>query len=369
MDRSLRVLFDSEVFGLQTHGGVSRYFVELMRHLPAQGVAPRLVAPFTFNEYLRTLQTPGFHGIRLPSWARSRYAAFAVRQLSRAGDALAARARDVDVIHRTYYGRRLRSTAPQVVTVHDMIPELYPTVFPFPAEREQKRRACAEAAVVVAISNCTQRDLRTFYPELKARVEVIPHAVDAEFFRSRARGEDDGTLLFVGRRGGYKDFATFAQATARLLAKYPDLRVLCVGGGPLSVEELAPYRERGLLSRVAQRAAADEELPSLYRRARVFVFPSRYEGFGLPILEAFASGCPVVLARASVFPEVAQDAAQYFAPGVVDDLLEVLGRVVADGGLRGELRRRGERRLGDFSWARTATLTAMVYRQALEARK
>lgn len=364
--QTLRVLFDSEIFGLQVYGGVSRYFVELMRNLPAQGVLPRLVAPVTFNHYLRTLETPGFSGMRLPGWARSRSTAFAVRQLLRASDAVSARALGFDVIHHTDYGRRLPSAAPRVVTVHDLIPELFPAEFPDRDGCERKRRACAEASVVVAISDCTRRDLLGFCPELEGRVEVIPHAVDVAWFRTRAHGADDGTLLFVGGRYGYKDFVTFARATARLLEERPDLHVLCVGGGGFAAEELAPYAERGLLSRVAQRSVTDDELPLLYRRARAFVFPSRYEGFGLPILEAFACGCPVVLARASCFPEVADEAGEYFEPGDPDSLLEALRRVVRDVVFRRRLVERGERRLQDFSWRRTAALTAAAYRRAQE---
>jgi glycosyltransferase involved in cell wall biosynthesis len=109
----------------------------------------------------------------------------------------------------------------------------------------------------------------------------------------------------------------------------------------------------------------DVELPSLYRKSKAFVFPSRYEGFGLPILESFAAGCPAVISRASCFPEIADDAAEYFNPDSSDELYDVLSRIVIDKQRRKELRDRGFQRLTRFSWERTAELTRDGYMKIL----
>lgn len=363
---AIRVLFDSEVFALQTHGGISRYFAQLLARLPRHGVAPLLFAPFTFNQHLRTGRTAGFIGLRAPSSLRSPRTVRIESRLLAAADRAAARHARYDLLHHTYYGRRLDTPAPKIATVYDMVPERFPALFPEGDPHAGKRAACAAASLILAISEHTRRDLLDLYPDLdRGAVEVIPLAVDAEFFRRRARGQEDGTILFVGRRGGYKNFAGFADAASRLLAERRDLRVLCVGGGPLAPCELEIFEGRGCADRISQRTVSDDELPALYHRSTAFVFPSLHEGFGLPILEAFASGCPVVLSNRSCFPEVAAEAGEYFDPSSPDALLAALRRVVEDRARREELRRLGERRLSAFSWDRTAALTAAAYRRAL----
>lgn len=364
--RPVRVLLDSEIFGLQTHGGISRYFVALLDHLPRHGVAARLFAPLTFNQHLRTAGTTGFLGVRAPLPLRNRLTANLERRLLAAADVAASRLTSFDLLHGTYYGRQLRTEVPRLVTVYDMIPERFPGLFPRGNPHAGKREACASAALVVAISEQSRRDLLALYPEIRRPIEVIHLAVDPDFFRARARGEEDGTVLFVGQRQGYKNFSIFAEAASRLLAERRELRVLCVGGGPLRPEESAPFVARGCADRVCHRTASDEDLPSIYRRAVAFVFPSFYEGFGLPILEAFACGCPVVLSYASCFPEVAAEAGEFFDPHDPEALLEALRRVTGDPGRREELRRLGERRLTAFSWNRTAELTAAAYRRVLD---
>jgi len=247
-----------------------------------------------------------------------------------------------------------------------MIPEILAADFPQGNPHEGKHDACARATVVISISECTRRDLLAIYGDLDLEVVVVPHGVDAERFRAESLAAEDNTILFVGSRSGYKDFGTFAVSTARLLAEAPNLWIVCIGGGALRSEELAPFVALGVQRRVVQCAASDEDLPGFYRRALAFVFPSRYEGFGLPILEAFACRCPVILSRASCFPEIADDAAEYFEPGNAEGLLEALRRVVFDPSRRRALRRLGALRLQNYTWNRSAELTAAVYRRAIE---
>jgi glycosyltransferase involved in cell wall biosynthesis len=365
----LRVLFDAEVFSFQVHGGISRYFVELLAHLPDHGVDPVLVAPITFNHHLAERRPAGWCGLAAPGGLRNRYSELLVQQLLRASDEVCARLMRFDLLHRTFYGPRSFGRHRRVTTVVDMIPELLPDFFPSGSPHLEKAAALAESSLIICISQQTKADLQQLMPGLHAPIEVIHLAVDSAYFTERAAraGGEDGTILFVGSRVGYKNFGTFAKATALLLAERLELRAMVVGGGPLSAEELAPFVEEGVADRVIHRAATDAELPTLYRRASAFVFPSRYEGFGLPILEAFASGCPVVLADASCFPEIAEDAGLYFDPDSPESLLEALRRVTGDAALRTELRARGGRRLAAFSWDRTAELTAAAYRRVVQA--
>jgi glycosyltransferase involved in cell wall biosynthesis len=369
--RTIRVLFDSTVFAVQTYGGISRYFTELIERLPHYDIQPRLYAPFNSNAHLQDCRPAGSISFPLPKVLANDLTLRAAAKFQRITERMASRVLRFDIFHQTYYTRRLPDVRPTVVTVVDMIPELHPEDFPQGNPHEGKAEAVKRAAVVLAISESTRADIRRYFADLAVPVRVIPLAVDERRFEDRARGAggEDGTILFVGARSGYKNFGTFAEAAARVLAKQSELRLVCVGGGRLREDEMHPFRRCGVAQRVSQASVAEEDLPGFYHRALVFVYPSLCEGFGLPILEAFASGCPVALSMASSFPEVADEAGAYFDPTNADSIEETLQRVTADASYREELRKRGRLRLSHYSWDRTAELTAEAYRDVVSCAK
>jgi len=362
MARKPRVVFDSDVFSLQVHGGVSRYYAEVIPRLGQFGVEPRLVVPLSVNEHLRL--RPPVLGVRLPARMLTRATHRAARFASKAADQIVPRLVRPDILHQTLYSNNYPQSWKRAVTVVDMIPEVLPENVSADAHKG-KREACQAASLIFTISKKTKEDLLRIWPDLECPVEVTPLAVDTGFYNQHARGEEGEQILFVGNRRRYKNFQTFAEAASRLLQQHPELSVLCVGGGALGEEELRPFRETGTEARCLAVTVRDTELPSLYRKSKAFVFPSKYEGFGLPILESFAAGCPAIISRASCFPEIADEAAEYFDPESPDELFHVLSRVVADKQRREELQALGFRRLTHFSWERTAELTRDGYLKIL----
>ena len=169
----------------------------------------------------------------------------------------------------------------------------------------------------------------------------------------------------MGDRRGYKNFELVVNGFARLTRDYPHLH-LVLTGRPLSKSEkelLANYRTEQRVTVMSD--ISDTVLAQLYHNARLFVYPSLYEGFGIPILEAFAQQCPVVLSRASCFPEVAADAAEYFDATSADGLVSAMERVLTDDSHRHELTEKGTRRLSLFTWDETARRTEETYMKAL----
>jgi glycosyltransferase involved in cell wall biosynthesis len=140
--------------------------------------------------------------------------------------------------------------------------------------------------------------------------------------------------------------------------------MLVTGGGPFSSPEVELVRSLGLSGRVCRVDITDSELPGAYAHALCFAFPSRREGFGLPTLEAMASGCPVVASASSAHLEVGGDAALYFPPGDVEELARLLGDLVSTPELRAEFNLRGLARVATFTWEETARRTAAGYREA-----
>ena len=185
---------------------------------------------------------------------------------------------------------------------------------------------------IIAISGSTKRDILRFFPETDpAKISVVHlgasmPAVD-ESLPSPAEVD---YVLFVGSRGGYKNFLRFVEAMRPVLEARKDICVLCIGGGGFTASELEAIGS--LRSRYCQASADDETLARAYAHALCFVFPSEYEGFGIPLLESFACNCPLVCAKSSSFPEVAGGAAEYFDPLSVDEMSAAILRVVDDEG-------------------------------------
>ena len=157
--------------------------------------------------------------------------------------------------------------------------------------------------------------------------------------------------------GGYKNWGWFLRAVAPMLEE--TLELLCTGE-PFTGEERALIRRLGVEKWVRQEYVSDEEMLRLLAHAAAFVYPSRYEGFGMPILDAWAVGCPVVLSRASCFPEIGGDAAEYFELDDAKSLIAAIERAK-----EGKTVEKGRQRLKDFSWEKCAAETAAVYRKVV----
>ncbi len=362
----MRVAIDEQIFAIQRYGGISRMFAELARQFVLNEVADVDVLPFNapvVNRYL--LDHPEIGGPLGARAARNEWTALA-RYLTRPGTHPSC-----DIVHNSFYlphGLAPARGAKRVVTVHDMIPERLPHTRRRLDWLTLKRRYVDHADHIICVSESTQRDLEDVYGPVSAPVTVVSHGVD-ERFHPGAPVLDflpARYVLFVGNRGDYKDAQVLFEAFALLAKDHDDLHLLCVGGAGLDPQEIEWLKARGIRERVSQRYLSDADMASAYAHAEVFVFPSRFEGFGLPALEAMASGTPVILADATSLPEVGGDAALYFPPGDVRQLRVEIDRLLADADLRRRLVGLGLARAATFTWRTAAERTAAVYRETLQ---
>jgi alpha-1,3-rhamnosyl/mannosyltransferase len=270
-----------------------------------------------------------------------------------------------------------------VLTFYDIIPIAYPEYVAWRARwlfRAATRLACAAAQRIVAISAAAQGDLLAHFAVDPAKVTVTPLAPDARF-RPQPRVEVERVrtkynlpepfFLYFGINKPHKNLTTLIDAYSQLqnaqsgLAAFP---ALVIAGAwdkryPEAKEDAATLGLGDTVHFLGR--IDDDDLPALYTAATVFVFPSRYEGFGLPVLEAMACGTPVACSNASSLPEVAGDAALLFAPTDTSAIAQAIQRLTDDASLRADLRQRGLRQAARFTWRRTAELTLAVYRDAL----
>jgi len=344
------VLLDADVLGRRRTGDES-YVEALLRELPPLAPDLRFAAVTRHPERVPA----GVEGIRLP--ARSQLLRMGIRL------PLALRRLRPALLHTLYVlppGFRGRT----VVTVHDLSFERYPELMT-PRDRLLFRgfvpRSARRADRVLTGSEWTRRDLVERYRLPGENVAVTPYGVDPAFRPDGPRPDRPPYALFVGAIQPRKDPVAAVEALALLNG---DLGLVLVGPEKRGGEEVARTAARiGVKHRVEVVGHVDrEELAELYRGAACLVFPSRYEGFGLPVLEAMASGTPVVASSAGAVPEVAGDAAILVEPADPAALAEGIARALTD---RDRLVGAGLERARRFSWAETARRTLEVYRELL----
>ena len=378
----MKILYDYQVFQNQNFGGISKYFVELMRHL-SPDVNYEIGLRYTNNIHILEMQGQEFKPLEdfQPALLKnfsfkgkgSLIASYSKLFPGKIWDCYKENIlqsltflekKDFDVFHPTYYNPYFieHLKKPLVITIHDLIYELFPEFFP-PSDKtaQQKKILIKKADHIITVSNNTKFDLIKYYGIDESKISVIYHGVR----RSDSNSESDFNLrkrylLYVGDRRGYKNFYFFIHSVSDILEKY-ELNLVCAGN-PFTPEEKSLIETLNISSRVQQYYVSENDLTVMYRRALAFVFPSLYEGFGMPILEAFANGCPVVLANTACFTEIAGEAAMYFDPKSKQDICSQIEKISNDQKTRQSLILKGLERVKKFSWDETASRTCEVYK-------
>ncbi len=360
---NMRILYDGLIYAEQRAGGVNRYFANIIRRLPPD-----------FHPILTTHRNHEINYPAHPNLKIYRYNKFRPERVSFRLEKLyfrrAVAASRIDIAHPTYYWLLTRREldeyrCPVVLTVHDMIHEVFSAELdPTGRHAEAKRKALRAAQAIICVSEHTKNDLLERYPLLEDKAVVIPQA--SELNESLSHGPESVPerpyYLYVGARLGYKNFDRLLAAFARVATARPEL-ALCVVGPALSRVEETRIAELKLTGRIETYGhIGDRHLAKLYRRSVALAYPSLYEGFGIPPVEAMACGAAVIAARAASIPEVVGDAGLLFDPYSTDDLADALALLFDDASERERLVARGRVRAKLFSWDRTAARTVEVYR-------
>lgn len=344
----MQLHIDGIIFSLQQHGGITVYFRELLSRFHHE------------QQTILTLETPWQHKIDPMLFPSVRCVERSARWQERLRPARGA-GDGATIFHSSYYRRPERSSIPTVVTVHDFVYQRFVRGPRAWARRWLMNSAIEQAQHIICISEATCHDLLEFFPiRSDQRVSVIHNGVSEVFCLLDASQEMESRpyILFIGQRGGYKNF----DLALRALSLLPDLELHCVGGGPMRGEELASVdvstqvrvRHLGFVS--------DEQLNKLYNSAFCLIYPSSYEGFGIPVLEAMRAGCPVVSIDCKAVVEVGGAALCVSEHSSDPAALAQAVLRLGDNEERKRLRALGLTRSQQFSWDKCFAQTLAVYR-------
>jgi glycosyltransferase involved in cell wall biosynthesis len=341
------ILYDFQIFSMQNNGGISRYFAELIKR-----VAKNSNVDF-FEGYNKNNNTL----IREKN-IFNRYYKKNLNNISLYKEILNCSLlhsfvgnRKYKVYHPTYYrDYGLENSKACIITVHDMIYELYNldqrTIL-------EKKNMIYKSDGIIVVSENTKSDLINLYNINEDKIQVIYEANSLSTVVTEPRIIKEPYILYVGNRDGYKNMETLLYAFARSRYK-KDLSLVFFSGGELTQNEKHLLVHLKVEKRVKYMSGNDDILANLYKYAEVFVYPSLYEGFGLPVLEAMHYGTPVIVSDKASLPEVAGDAAVYFNPISVDELEECINSLLDDREQRERIKQAGILQEKKFSWDKCA---------------
>ena len=281
------------------------------------------------------------------------------------------------VIHSTYYGNPtiVFSRAPIIYTVYDMILEKWASdLDPSGVLIKEKRKSLERAAALPCISNATRNDLIDLYPHLKSKTSVIYLAGQPKYEAKKNQHFNHGLaldpyILYVGARSSYKNFKRFVSVFSRVSIQFSKLR-LKVAGSPWSTDERIHIQSLGIENKIdIYSSIEDVDLYELYSHSTAFVYPSLYEGFGIPPLEAMSLGTPVLASNTSSIPEITGDAALLFNPWSESEIYNAIIKILTDRALREELIKKGKRRCLQFSWEKTSAEYIELYHNVVRKSK
>ena len=382
----MKILYDHLAFEQQQIGGVSRYFAEIISNLD-KDISIDIGLKYSNNIYLNEknlidpMPIPDYRhefikGYEFKGKGRlfkmvkklnpSKYPDISQVNLQYSVNLL--KKQDFDVFHPTQFNTyflEFINKKPFVITIHDMIHELFPEYYtPDNKTAIYKKELIKRANHIIAVSSNTKNDIINFYGVNEDKITVIHHGVNlpnkANYNNSLPTKK---YLLYVGSREGYKNFIFFVRAVSDLLIA-KDLQLICTGT-PFNRMELVLFKMLHLENRLLFYYADDTILASLYQNALCFISPSLYEGFGMPILEAFSNNCPVALSDSSCYPEIGGEAALYFNPKNENEIKQTVLSIINNELLRKQLISSGRERLNLFSWKKSAEKTIFVYRSVL----
>ena len=367
----MKIFFDHKIFVNQIYGGPSRYFINLVNELNnLEQTRAKIFAPLHINNYIKNLDKKniGFANkiIFQEKFFNSPRLKKKLMNINNHLNKYFLNRFKPDIIHTTYFDKKnFKSKNKIVVTVFDLIHEIFRKEYCYPDKYFPKKEMLDIADHIICISNSTKKDLMEYYNIPDDKISVIYLATDFTLTKNQSPLRDR-YILYVGTRWKYKNFSALLEVMAKgrnILQKY---KLVTFGGGEFSREEIDQIDKFNFdKTNILQLHGDDNLLKTLYRNAEFFIYPTKYEGFGIPLLESFSQKCPVLCSNISSLKEVAGDAATYFDPNNTQSILDGIKKITSNTEYKNKSIEKGLIKLKEFSWKRCALETLNVYKKLI----
>jgi glycosyltransferase involved in cell wall biosynthesis len=357
------IFYGPELWSLQNQGGISRYYSELIKRISHVNKNTKAFIPKNRNFYVSNI--PDNSKIFCDKTRTSSLIKLAQNNISNKPEDL--------IYHTTYYGNtkfKLWNDAgfKNVVTVFDLISEKFSKKKSrLNLKSDLKKKAILSADHIICISNTTKLDLMDIYNISEEKISVTYLGCElGNVEREKVEvGEKSSFLLYVGKRPGYKNFNNLLFAFAESKKLKDNFQIVAFGGGSFTKIENELITSLGLNETVIQVSGSDENLAQAYKKAAALIYPSFYEGFGLPPIEAMNYGCPVIASDKGSIPEICKDAAIYFDPNNIEQISITIENTLNNGALLQEKISKGVITSKQYNWQNTTSETLQVYQNMI----
>lgn len=358
----MKVLYDHQAFTMQYFGGVSKCFCELISHFP-DSVEAEIGIVQSNNVHLKQsglcskLQPVGMDSYKFGERYnfRGNYRLYCVmnklfpslpttENINKLKSMELLKSGEYDVFHPTFfdsYFLPFLNGKPFVLTVHDMMPEIFPQYFGRDnIQIKEKKKLVEKASAIIAVSKQTKNDLIDILNVPENKVKVIYHGGPQKDVIAGDPIIKVPYFLYMGTRNAYKNFDRFVIAFSQVAECHKDLLLVCTGGD-FNATEMRLLQKYGVEDRVVHLFASEKDVKNLYAFAKAFIYPSLYEGFGMPIIEANATGRVLLTSKITSIPEIAANTAHYINPYDVSSIRKGFQKLISDDKYREKLILRG----------------------------
>jgi glycosyltransferase involved in cell wall biosynthesis len=361
----MKILYDYKIFYQQKFGGISSYFYNLTNEFCKTDNRFLFYSPIHKNCYFKNIKKKNRIGNYLkflPSAGIKLYEAINHTLTDKIIENY-----KPDVIHETYYSlRKYKTKAKIICTVYDMINEVYPNFFKNHKQISSiKRETINRADKVICISNKTKEDLINYFSINENKIQVIYLASGFKNEKStiNLKKKYPNHLLFVGSRHGYKNYNNLISAYSKSKNLKENFKIIFFGGEKVSKLDYQVIKKNKLDSQnILFLNDKQTNLPFLYSNVAALVYPSFYEGFGLPIIEAMSFSCPVISSNGGALQEIGGNGIEYFNPHDIDDISFKLDKILSSGEILNNQIKYGLNRSQKFSWEKCASETIQFYK-------
>lgn len=366
----IKVCFDYKAFFEQPLGGVSKYIVELNKSLNNLDCDAKILSPFHINKYL--INDKYSNCILKFNNHYPRFTRQIFEELNKILVKSHIKKINPSIFHFTDFNNfYLNETKiKKITTVYDLIHEKFEKLYKLPKDYKVKKKIFLKKMDhIICISNNTKKDLIDFYNIDENKINVVHLGIiqeKEEKLKEIQLEPKKPFILFVGSRKRYKNFLGFLKAFSLSKNLINDFDIVCFGNQLFSEEENLAIDNLKLRENMYLVMGDDNELNNYYKNAELFIFPSLYEGFGLPMLEAMKNGCAISCSNTSSLQEIGEGVADFFSPNDEESILNSLKKVLYSKDYQKKLIKNGYNKVSKFSWNNCAKSTLEVYKKVDE---